>query len=56
LQATGYYTRLNTVNPDPSLKWYTVFAESNQALADSGITSYNALKAKYFPKPVTRHC
>ncbi|TMI64544.1 MAG: fasciclin domain-containing protein [Bacteroidetes bacterium] len=47
LQATGYYTRLNTVNPDPSLKWYTVFAESNQALADSGITSYNALKAKY---------
>ena len=47
LQATGYYNLLNTVNPDTSLRWYTVFAESNQALADSGITSYNALKAKY---------
>jgi uncharacterized surface protein with fasciclin (FAS1) repeats len=47
LQATGYYTLLNTVNPDTSLRWYTVFAESNQALADSNITSYAALKAKY---------
>ena len=47
LQATGYHTLLNTVNPDTSLRWYTVFAESNQALADSNITSYAALKAKY---------
>jgi len=47
LQATGYFTLLNAVNPDTSLRWYTVFAESNQALADSGINSYNALKAKY---------
>ena len=47
LQATGYYTLLNTVNPDTSLRWLTVFAESNQALADSGINSYNALKTKY---------
>ena len=47
LQATGYFTLLNTVNPDTSLRWLTVFAESNQALADSGINSYNALKTKY---------
>jgi uncharacterized surface protein with fasciclin (FAS1) repeats len=47
LQATGYYTLLNTVSPDTSLRWYTVFAESNQALADSNITSYAALKTKY---------
>ena len=47
LQATGFYTKLNTVDPDTSLRWYTVFAESNQALADSGITSYAALKTKY---------
>ncbi|HEY5772748.1 MAG TPA: fasciclin domain-containing protein [Chitinophagaceae bacterium] len=47
LQATGYFTLLNTVNPDTSLRWYTVFAESNLALADSGINSYNALKSKY---------
>jgi len=47
LQATGYFTLLNTVNPDTSLRWYTVFAEGNQALADSGINSYNALKTKY---------
>jgi len=47
LQATGYYTLLNTVNPDTSLRWYTVLAESNQAFADSNITSFAALKAKY---------
>ena len=47
LQATGYFTLLNTVNPDTSLRWLTVFAESNQALADSGINSYSALKTKY---------
>ena len=47
LQSTGFYTRLNTVDPDTSKRWFTVFAESNQALADSGITSYAALKTKY---------
>ena len=47
LQATGYYSLLNTVNPDTSLRWYTVFAESNQALADSGFASFAALKTKY---------
>lgn len=47
LQETGFYTRLNTVDPDLSLRWKTVIAESNQALADSGITTYAALKAKY---------
>lgn len=49
LQATGYYDTLNVINStDPALRrWFTVLAETNQALADSGITSYAALKAKY---------
>ncbi|MGC4104359.1 fasciclin domain-containing protein [Ferruginibacter sp.] len=49
LQATGYYDTLNTVNSTvPGLRrWFTVFAETNQALADSGITSFAALKTKY---------
>ncbi|MBS1511527.1 MAG: fasciclin domain-containing protein [Bacteroidetes bacterium] len=49
LKATGYYDTLNTVNStDPALRrWFTVLAETNQALADSGILSYAALKAKY---------
>jgi len=47
MQATGFYTKLNTVDPDTTKRWFTVFAESNQALADSGILSFNDLKAKY---------
>ncbi|WP_166437228.1 fasciclin domain-containing protein [Niastella caeni] len=58
LVATGFYDTLNTINTvDTSRRWLTVFAETNQALADSGITSYNALYAKYCktgnPKSVT---
>lgn len=45
---TGYYDTLNTINTtNPSRRWLTVLAETNQALADSGITSYAALKARY---------
>lgn len=47
LKETGYFDTLNTVNADPARRWRTVLAESNKALADSGITSYAALKAKY---------
>lgn len=49
LQATGYYDTLNIINStDPALRrWFTVLAETNQALADSGITSFAALKARY---------
>lgn len=47
MKETGFYAKLNTVDSDTSKKWVTVFAESNQALADSGITSYAALKTKY---------
>lgn len=47
MKETGFYTLLNTVSTDPAKKWLTVFAESNKALADSGITSYAALKARY---------
>ena len=47
MKETGYYAKLNVVNPDISKRWITVFAESNKALADSGFASYAALKAKY---------
>jgi uncharacterized surface protein with fasciclin (FAS1) repeats len=49
LQATGYYDTINTINStNPALRrWYTVLAETDQALRDSGITSFAALKAKY---------
>ena len=47
MQETGFYAKLNSIDPDTSKKWNTVIAESNQALADSGILSYAALKAKY---------
>lgn len=47
LKETGYYDLLNTVDPDTTKRWMTVVAESNKALADSGITSYAALKAKH---------
>jgi len=47
LKETGFYTRLNTVSTDSTKRWLTVFAESNKALADSGINSYASLKAKY---------
>jgi len=39
---------LNIVNnPDTTRRFLTAIAETNQALADSGITSFAALKAKY---------
>jgi uncharacterized surface protein with fasciclin (FAS1) repeats len=47
LQETGFYAKLDFIDPDLSKRWITVFAESNQALADSGIASYAALKTKY---------
>ena len=49
LQATGYYDTINTINSTtPSLRrWFTVLAETDKALLDSGFTSYAALKAKY---------
>ena len=47
LQKTGLYNVLDTVYTDSSKRWKTVLAESNRALADSGITSYAALQARY---------
>ena len=47
LKATGYFTLLDNIDPDPNKRWKTVIAESNQALADSGITSYQSLFARY---------
>lgn len=47
MKATGFYDLLNTVDPDTTKRWMSVIAESNRAFADSGITSFAALKAKY---------
>lgn len=49
LQETGYLDTINTINSTvPALRrWFTVFAETNQALLDSGFATYAALKAKY---------
>jgi uncharacterized surface protein with fasciclin (FAS1) repeats len=48
LKETGYYDTLNILNnPDTTRRFLTVVAETNKALADSGITTYAALKAKY---------
>ena len=47
MKETGYYDVLNTVDPDTTKRWMTVIAESNKVLADSGITSYASLKARY---------
>ena len=47
LKETGYFKLLDSIIVDPANKWKTVIAESNQALADSGILSYAALKARY---------
>ncbi|RYZ29649.1 MAG: fasciclin domain-containing protein [Chitinophagaceae bacterium] len=48
LKETGYYDSLNIVNnPDTTRRFLTAVVETNKALADSGITSYAQLKAKY---------
>lgn len=47
MKETGFYAVLNTVNADTTKRWMTVIAESNRSLADSGITSYANMKAKY---------
>lgn len=47
LKETGFFSKLNTVDPDTSKRWLSVFAESNKALADSGFTTYASLKGKY---------
>jgi uncharacterized surface protein with fasciclin (FAS1) repeats len=47
MKATGFYDRLNTVDPDTTKRWMSVIAESNRVLADSGISSFADLKTKY---------
>ena len=47
LIATGFYDTLNTVSTATPKRWFTVLAETNKALSDSGINSYAALAAKY---------
>lgn len=50
MKATGYFDLLNTVETDSSKRWKTVLAETNNAMADSGITSFTKLVDKY-PRP-----
>jgi uncharacterized surface protein with fasciclin (FAS1) repeats len=48
LEATNFDSILNTINlVDTSRRWLTLFAETNGALADSGIHSYHDLYTKY---------
>lgn len=48
VKATGYYGLLDSVNTkDTNARWITLIAESNSALADSGINSFAQLKSKY---------
>ena len=47
LVATGYWDTLNMVNPDITKRWITLLAETNNALADSGITSFSQLMSRY---------
>ena len=43
LIATGFYDTVNIINTSTPKRWFTVLAETNQALADSGFASYTAL-------------
>ncbi len=49
LKETGYYDTLDRVIKinDTTTRWFTVIAESNLALKDSGIYSYQDLKKEY---------
>lgn len=47
MKETGYFDKLNVVDPNPANRWITVLAESNKALADNGFANYASLKAKY---------
>jgi uncharacterized surface protein with fasciclin (FAS1) repeats len=43
LIATGFFDSLNIVSTATPKRWFTVLAETNQALADSGFATYNDL-------------
>jgi len=47
MKETGWFAKMNLVDPDPAKRWYTILAESNKALSDSGITTYAQLKSRY---------
>lgn len=47
LKATGFYDKLNVVDVDTSKRFQSIIAETNQALLDSGIANYDALRRKY---------
>jgi uncharacterized surface protein with fasciclin (FAS1) repeats len=47
LKETGWYNKLNALPTSVTAGWYTVIAETNKALADSGYNNYAALKARY---------
>lgn len=48
VKETGYYGLLDSINTkDSAMRWITLLAESNAALADSGITTYAQLRSRY---------
>ncbi|MBS1563447.1 MAG: fasciclin domain-containing protein, partial [Bacteroidetes bacterium] len=48
LKETGYFDTLSAnTYPNGTQRWMTLLAEPNKALADTNITSYAALKARY---------
>ncbi|MEI6950018.1 fasciclin domain-containing protein [Paraflavisolibacter sp. H34] len=47
VKETGYYDQLNDTAGGKNRKWYTLLAQTNQSLRDSGFASYDALKARY---------
>jgi len=47
LKETGWFAKLDQPVAPNGEGWYTLIAETNQALADTGIASYADLKAKY---------
>lgn len=48
MKETGFYDSLNlSKNPDSTQRWFTLLAETDKDMNDSGILTYAALKAKY---------
>lgn len=47
LKATGFYDTLNIAMEDTSHVWFTVFAEPDNVYNDTGVYSFDDLKARY---------
>ncbi len=47
MKETGWYAKLNALPTSLTNGWFTVIAESNQALKDAGFDNYAQFKARY---------